>query len=313
MTNDSQHLELIASFGLDSKRIDVPGGVLHVVSSGDTSKETIVFLHGYPDSARVWFETMQKLALQYHVVTFDLRGVGLSRPVRSGADYLIDRLLPDIEAVINATAGEHAKVHLVGHDWGSTIGWSFVTHPEFGLRVLSWSSMSGPHLGMWMNWGIEAFKSFAPGRIAAVVRQLFKSSYVLFLVAFPIPALIWRIFHVKLWRMILRFAGVPQDDPMLEESQTKVLSMAIAPMSLYRRNIIHPPAVPARSSFHIPTLLFIPEGDNFVTPASFDNVEDYATNVTVRRVDGFHWAQRSHNDIFVREIGNFIESTRRNI
>lgn len=302
------HPTLPTMFEFTSQLVRSPGGVLNVVSGGDPANSTIVFLHGYPDSARVWFEIMQILAIRFHVVTFDMRGVGLSKPVRPGRDYRIDRLLPDIESVINATAGEHAKVHLVGHDWGSTIGWSFVTHPQFGLRVHSWSSISGPHLGMWMNWGLEAFKSLQPKRIAPVLKQLIKSSYVLFLIAFPIPDLVWRIWHVKFWRLILRFAGVPKGDPMLDESKDKVLTMAIAPMSLYRRNLLQPPAAPPKSSFHIPTLLFIPEADNFVTPESFDNVAEYATNLTVRLADGSHWAQRSHRDVFVHEVGSFIDS-----
>jgi len=291
--------------GLRSRILQVAGHPLNIVYGGKTTGPIILFLHGYPDSSRVWYEQMQALGDEYRVVSFDLRGVGGSGPPRAGRDYHIESLLPDIDAVLREIGGEEAKAHLVGHDWGSTIGWSFVCHPVFRERVLSWTSMSGPHLGIWMRWIFEGLRSLRPRRVLSVLGQLLKSSYVLFLLAFPLPEIAWTVFGVAGWRAILRIAGVPRQDPMLQESRSKVLSMALRPMSLYRRNVLRPPQAPPKQSITVPTLLIISSGDAFVSEASFDNLHEYVCDLTVHRIGGTHWAQRSHPEIIAEQIRGF--------
>lgn len=70
--------------------------------------------------------------------------------------YRIAALLEDIEAVVTALGAE--KLPLVGHDWGASIGWSYVTHPDHGQWVKSWSLISGPHLAIWRLGGVPAWK-----------------------------------------------------------------------------------------------------------------------------------------------------------
>ena len=53
---------------------------LHVVRGGDAAHPTVLFLHGYPDSHRVWRESMEALSDEYRVVAFDMRGVQGSGP-----------------------------------------------------------------------------------------------------------------------------------------------------------------------------------------------------------------------------------------
>ncbi len=294
---------------LKSRRVRSGEHELHVVHGGQPQKPLVLFLHGYPDSHRVWRELMVALSDEYQVVAFDLKGVGESGPPAPAAHYRIDRLLPDIAAVLSEFNGDGAKAHLVGHDWGSTVGWSFVCHPEYQDRVLSWTTISGPHLGMWYRWMADGIKSLRPRRMGQVVWQLIKSSYVLLLLAWPIPELLWGLGGTRAWRWVLRLAGVPKDDPMLDETRAKVLSMTLRPMALYRRNIFCPPPVPEPRSITTPIHLIIPTGDPFVSESVYDDIERYVVHLTKLRVDASHWAPRSHPSSILDLLREFLRSS----
>lgn len=64
------------------------GGVeLCVAELGDADRPTVVLVHGYPDSKEVWSEVAVRLAEQWHVVLYDVRGHGRStapKPLRGG-------------------------------------------------------------------------------------------------------------------------------------------------------------------------------------------------------------------------------------
>ena len=44
----------------------------------DEDRETIVLVHGYPDAADVWQLVAERLAADFNVVAYDVRGTGLS-------------------------------------------------------------------------------------------------------------------------------------------------------------------------------------------------------------------------------------------
>ena len=56
--------------------IDYAGQRVACTRGGDPARPTILFLHGYPDSQRVWWPLMERLATHNQVATFDFPGVG---------------------------------------------------------------------------------------------------------------------------------------------------------------------------------------------------------------------------------------------
>ena len=58
--------------GLDSdlKTLRVVSGEheLHVVHCGESHRPLVLFLHGYPNSHRVWVDLMKALSDEYHTV-----------------------------------------------------------------------------------------------------------------------------------------------------------------------------------------------------------------------------------------------------
>jgi pimeloyl-ACP methyl ester carboxylesterase len=105
--------------------------------------EAIILLHGFPETSHMWEETMQHLHKQgYYCIAPDMRGYSPGARPRGVRNYAIKDIAKDI--ILIGEAKRLKKFHLIGHDWGSAIGWSIVgLYPE---KVKSWLAMSVPHL-----------------------------------------------------------------------------------------------------------------------------------------------------------------------
>jgi len=77
----------------------------------------------------------------HRVIAFDQRGYSPGARPRESSAYTKEHLLNDVLGVADAAGFD--RFHLVGHDWGSAVGWSvLMAHPE---RIISWSSLSIAH------------------------------------------------------------------------------------------------------------------------------------------------------------------------
>ena len=104
----------------------------------------LILLHGFPESSIMWTPLLKRAAgVGFRVVAFDQRGYSPgARP--AGADqYTPDLLVGDVFAVADAVGFD--GFHLVGHDWGSIVGWAAASRDT--TRVLSWASLAIPHPG----------------------------------------------------------------------------------------------------------------------------------------------------------------------
>lgn len=102
--------------------VDNKGVKLACYSAGDPNAPAILLLHGWPEIAYSWVHMMRPLAKAgYHVIAPDLRGFGGSDCPPDIADYRIDRLMGDIEAVLDHYG--HTNAIVCGHDWGGIIVW----------------------------------------------------------------------------------------------------------------------------------------------------------------------------------------------
>ncbi|MFZ5723618.1 MAG: alpha/beta fold hydrolase [Pseudomonadota bacterium] len=288
-----------------TRTVSTPEVDLHVVEDGDPSKPAILFLHGFPDCHRVWEKQMAALSRSFHVISFDMRGCGRSGDPEGRDTFRIDRLLPDIAAVIDATRGKKGRVHLVGHDWGSVIGWSFVADPAYAKRVISWTSMSGPHVGLMWQWLFRRLRSGSLQQWREAAEQFAHSWYVF---ALNIPGAgraLFRFAGVEVWTRALQRGGVPPTDPYLDVGQNEVERMTLFPLRLYQQNAFRPPAPPAPGSITLPVQLIVPVDDEFVRPQLFHELGEVCTQLERVNIDANHWAQRSNPEqitILVREF-----------
>lgn len=111
--------------------------------AGDPADEPVILLHGWPETSHLWVGLMEKLsAAGYYCIAPDQRGFSPQARPEKVKDYAIELLASDVIGIADAFGIKNFQ--LVGHDWGSAIGWAVVhSYPE---RVKSWTAMSVPHI-----------------------------------------------------------------------------------------------------------------------------------------------------------------------
>lgn len=125
------------------REISFNGMTFNCRFAGSPKAKPVILLHGWPETSHMWIPLMERLAAEgYYCIAPDQRGFSpKARPSEVRA-YDIRALASDVTALAD-TLGI-GSFHLIGHDWGSAIGWAVVTlHPE---RIISWTAMSVPHL-----------------------------------------------------------------------------------------------------------------------------------------------------------------------
>ncbi|MEX2554873.1 MAG: alpha/beta fold hydrolase, partial [Actinomycetota bacterium] len=282
------------------RRVDSRGVSLAVREHGDDTAPTVVLVHGFPDTSRVWDEVVERLQARYHVVTYDVRGAGDSSAPRGPRGYALERLAEDLAAVIDAVSPGR-PVHVVGHDWGSIQSWEAVTTPAIAARIASFTTISGPSLDHVKSWVRRRLRS---GRFGELARQGIRSWYV------------WA-FHGPLARLAMRH-GFPRRFPgylrrfervQLREGHPAATlgSDAGRGVSMYRTNLF--PRVRASRDGHtnVPVQVIVPTRDAYVTPALLDDLDAFAPKLWRRRVGAQHWVPRTHPDVVARMVQEFVD------
>lgn len=123
--------------------MDAGGVALSVHAAGRKGAPLVVLLHGWPEIAYSWRLQIPALAgAGFRVLAPDGRGFGASDAPKDVAAYGIDRLVGDVEALIDREGAD--KAIIVGHDWGGVLAWHFaMLRPERTAGVVG---LCTPHL-----------------------------------------------------------------------------------------------------------------------------------------------------------------------
>jgi pimeloyl-ACP methyl ester carboxylesterase len=116
--------------------------VFDVLDSGPADAPVVVLLHGHPQTNVAWEAVIPRLgAAGYRSLAPNQRGASRGARPNRRRDYRMSELVDDVGALVDASGAE--RVHLVGHDFGGLVTWSFAAqHPD---RVASLASLSSPH------------------------------------------------------------------------------------------------------------------------------------------------------------------------
>ena len=96
--------------------------------------ETLVMLHGWPDTLALWNDTVKALSDTHHCVRFTLPGFDANAPMQPKS--LIE-MVSFIHEVVNAVSPQK-PVTLVLHDWGCVFGYEYAAqHPERVMRMVA--------------------------------------------------------------------------------------------------------------------------------------------------------------------------------
>lgn len=103
------------------------------VEGGDAAAPTIVMVHGWPDTCRLWDSTVDALRDRYRCVRFTLPGFDTALPPRTPT---LDEMVRLFLAVVDAVAPGQ-PVTLLLHDWGCVFGYEFAArHPRRVARIV---------------------------------------------------------------------------------------------------------------------------------------------------------------------------------
>ena len=82
--------------GIKFRRAAVGGVGIHYQEAGDLQRPTLLLLHGFPSTSRMWDRLIPTLACRYHVIAPDYPGFGLSdAPAPDAFTYTFDRYCRD--------------------------------------------------------------------------------------------------------------------------------------------------------------------------------------------------------------------------
>jgi pimeloyl-ACP methyl ester carboxylesterase len=110
--------------------MDIDG--IEVLSEG-TGPETVVLIHGWPDTLRLWDAQVAALAPRRRCVRFTLPGFDRRQPARA---FSLDEVVEAIHRVVS-TACPGERVTLLLHDWGCLFGYQYaLRHPEQVARIV---------------------------------------------------------------------------------------------------------------------------------------------------------------------------------
>ncbi|HUR41936.1 MAG TPA: alpha/beta hydrolase [Verrucomicrobiae bacterium] len=98
-----------------------------------TGAETIVMIHGWPDTYRLWTGTVDALKDRCRCVRFSLPGF---EPGHERRTRTLDELMGFISRVVDAVAPT-GKVTLLLHDWGCVFGYNwYARNPQRVKRIV---------------------------------------------------------------------------------------------------------------------------------------------------------------------------------
>ncbi|QNP42242.1 alpha/beta hydrolase [Lysobacter terrestris] len=124
---------------------DVNGTRLHYVAGG--KGEAVVLLPGWPETWWSYHKVMPTLAMNHRVIAVDIRGMGASSKPLDGYDK--KNMAKDIHELM-AKLG-YDKAHIVGHDIGAQVAWSFAANYPQATRTLTMLDVPHPDEGL-LKW-----------------------------------------------------------------------------------------------------------------------------------------------------------------
>lgn len=265
-------------------------------------RQTLVCIHGYPDSAEVWTRIAGQLAERFHVVAYDVRGSGQSSAPRGSAAYAFEFLVDDLRAVIDAVSPKR-PVHLLAFDWGALQAWEALLGGRLQGRIAS-CSVAAPSLDHVGNWFQRRLASNKPADWLQALQRGLGSSYMVMLNAPLLPELTWRLGLGRLWP---RIVSALEKTPV--KASASLLGDATHGLGLYRANLLPALFKPSQRQTDVPVQLLVMSRDPFVPPAMFEGMEEWAPNLQKAEIEGGHWWPLGPLEKVLVPVSRFIEET----
>ena len=304
----------------------LPHGItLACRSAGDDDaigKPRMLLLHGFPEAAWVWDDTLLALADAAHGIAANLRGYAPSSAPASREDYRAKHLVADLEALITQRGAPMDLV--VAHDWGGALAWNLAAmHPHLMRRLLI---INAPHPATFLR------------ELRDNPAQQQASAYMNFLCRPDAQALLADNDFVRLWPFFENMGGSRWLTPAVRERYRHTWRQGLdGPLNYYRASPLRPPAMakategthashaastaggesltklqlpPSMLRVTVPTTVLWGLGDTALRPSLLDGLGDWVSPLEVFTVDdASHWIVHEQPELVQRHIRRLLAAS----
>ena len=260
------------------------------VGGMENTGDTVILLHGFPETSRMWYELIKVLnSKNYRVIAPDQRGYSSGARPPNVKDYKINNLTQDIINI--AEAFEVSKFHLIGHDWGAAVGWALSS--MFKKWIISYSALSVPHLDAFSN-------AISNNKI-----QIKKSYYIkLFRIRF-FPELYFKMLNYYNLKNLWKSSNKKEIKSYLSVfSQKNALKMAL---HWYRATNLK--STRKIGNIFVPVLMIYGKRDIAIGEKAVNETINYIkAPYTLKKINSSHWLVQDSFDLVSSNILNHLES-----
>lgn len=119
------------NYKLENKKISIIDNI-EIAYYEEGKGETLILLHGWPQTSYMWRKIIPVLSKKYKVITIDLPGLGESKEVKQYDTKYIASLIDKFRKNLNLDI-----FHLISHDIGSWIASSYYIYYNSHLKSLT--------------------------------------------------------------------------------------------------------------------------------------------------------------------------------
>lgn len=143
--------------GITFRRAAIDGVGIHYQEAGDPRRPTLLLLHGFPSTSRMWDRLIPTLASRYHVIAPDYPGFGLSDAPAPGAfAYTFDHIAEVMLALVRQLG--IARYSIVMQDYGGPIGFRMAMADSRSLEIILAQNNAAYEVALGPTW--DARKAF---------------------------------------------------------------------------------------------------------------------------------------------------------
>lgn len=283
---------------LPGKTMKVGGYNYHVSDQGDGDKVALL-LHGMPDSSSCWkYQVPVLLDAGFRVVVPDTLGYGKTDKPQEVEAYTADQIAAHILEIIEQLGLK--DIYLVGHDWGSALGWALVLEcPELFKKYLS---LSVGHLKCFIGQAFEQSLRAIPA---------VSDNWYMYLNTQPEAAELYMHNNCEFYRNVMMCTH-PEVDEVCKTMSDPINMNAMlnydkanTVASWYLEQIKGDAPMP---NCQVPTMVVYPEQDMFLWKEQAIETPKYMdAECRIELMQGGHWAMLDHPDDFNRLMLDWLK------
>ncbi|QOL25811.1 alpha/beta hydrolase [Thalassotalea sp. LPB0316] len=285
---------------------------IHFVEAGEQHQQTMVFLHGFPESWHTWQKQLDYFSTQYRVIAPDLPGYNQSDKPSNINFYQIPNLISFFAKFINAI-NRQREVILVAHDWGGAIAWPLVAfYPQlFSQLVILNAAHPSTFTREMINNPTQQLKSeyihqlIAKNAVKKLSANNFEFLFNKILSSMQSNALTddLKAQYLAVWQQDGAINGMLQyyrAMPQLAPSSQQQVANGGPVMSTKEMNI-------PKINIQRPTLVLWGVQDQAFVPECVDGLDAYIDELTLVKFDqASHWLHHEQSDAVNQAIENFL-------